>query len=258
MKDYYRILGVARTATADEIKQAYRRMASQHHPDRGGDTGRFQELQEAYSVLGDPQQRQTYDNPGVRININSGMPNFNFDDIFEMFGARFGHATQQQVRTWRVQLWIGLEDVLRGGPRIISLGNGVNATAEISIPVGIADGDSVRYHGIGPNGSDLVAIFRVRPDERWHRDGNNLMTSVIVDVWDLILGTTAAVILPDQRQVEVQVPARTQPSTVLRVRGLGIPVRNSQPGDLLCRVEARLPQDIPPDLVEAIRQHHRR
>jgi len=256
MKDYYSILGVPRTATADEIKQSYRKLAGQHHPDRGGDTARFQELQEAYSVLGDADRRQQYDNPGMRININSGMPNFNFDEIFEMFGARFSRGPDMRARTMRVQLWITLQDVMQGGPRVVNLGG--NNNVEISVPAGIQDGDSVRYSGLGPNNSDLVVIFRVRPDAHWARDGNNLVTDIEVDFWDLILGTDTTVTLPDQRRVQVQVPPDTQPGVVLRVRGLGIPARNSPPGDLMCRVQARLPSDITPELREHLRQHRSR
>ena len=78
MKDYYRTLGVERSASAEDIKRAYRRAASRHHPDKGGDTQQFQEIEEAYRVLGDPAQRQQYDNPGIKININGGfMREFN-------------------------------------------------------------------------------------------------------------------------------------------------------------------------------------
>ena len=72
MKDYYSTLGVPRTANQDDIKRAFRKLASQHHPDKGGDTQRFQEIQEAYAVLSEPAKRQDYD---IRL--------YNFDDDFD-------------------------------------------------------------------------------------------------------------------------------------------------------------------------------
>jgi DnaJ-class molecular chaperone len=142
VKNYYQILGVSSTASTDEIKRAYRRLASQHHPDKGGDTARFQEIEEAYRVLSDADQRSEYDNPGVRININSGQP-FDFDNIFNMFGARF---QQRQAASARVMLWISLRDVAQGGKRVISVASSQGqSNVEIVIPPGVQDGDSVRY-----------------------------------------------------------------------------------------------------------------
>ena len=93
MTDHYAKLGVARNATQDEIKRAFRRLASQHHPDKGGDTKKFQEIQAAYDVLGDTAKRSQYDSPQPQFSGLGGGPNFNanfdFNTIFDMFGARF-------------------------------------------------------------------------------------------------------------------------------------------------------------------------
>jgi preprotein translocase subunit Sec63 len=67
MTDHYATLGVAKTATQDEIKRAFRKLASQHHPDKGGDTQKFQEIQAAYDTLGDAAKRQAYDNPATTV-----------------------------------------------------------------------------------------------------------------------------------------------------------------------------------------------
>ena len=180
MSDHYATLGVARNASQDEIKRAFRKLASQHHPDKGGDTGRFQQIQAAYDVLGDVAKRQQYDSPNPfgphqGFNFKCGGPGgFNFNDMFEMFGQRRGPNQEFQRRSHvRMSLWIRLTDVATGGRRPVALGN---HTVEIDIPPGINDGHNVQYGGIGPNGQDLVVQFRVQPDPRWARDALNLIT----------------------------------------------------------------------------------
>jgi curved DNA-binding protein len=255
VKDHYQTLGVNRTASDDEIKRAYRRLASQHHPDKGGDKERFQEIQEAYSVLSDPAQRQQYDNPGVRVNFGH-QGGFNFDDIFQMFGARMAPEQEFVRRVMRVQLWITLQDVATGGPRTISLAqNGNQGMVEINVPAGIEDGESVRYPGLAPGSQDLVVLYRVHPAPGWERQGTTVFTDIMVDFWDLILGTTVNVTTLTGTVVSVTVPPRTQPSTVLRVRGHGLPPKfHDRKGDMMVRIQARLPTDLPEDLLEHIQR----
>jgi len=257
MIDYYAALGVSRTATAAEIKQAFRKLASQHHPDKGGNTAKFQAIQAAYAVLGDEQKRAEYDNPRAQMppsGFGGGGPNFNFDDIFSMFGARFGPDgfQQHQNRTNRIQLWISLEDVARGGPRMINI---ANHTVEIVIPQGIDDGDNVRYGGIGPGGTDIIALFRISPDPRWQRHGADVITESLVSVWDLILGTELTMTTVGGSTIQVTVAPNTQPGTLLRVRGYGLPRKqSSQRGDMLVKIQTRLPDTISDAIKQLIRQ----
>ena len=172
MKDYYSILGVGRTAASDEIKRAYRKLASQHHPDKGGDTARFQEIEEAYRVLSDPQQRAQFDNPrsnfgGFRFHEQP----FDFNTIFNMFGTQFQHPQRQQRPAQaRMSLWIQLSDVASGGKRTVSVGSSAGSQiVELDIPVGIDDGATVAYPGLAPGGIDLVVTFRIHPNPRWQR-----------------------------------------------------------------------------------------
>ena len=148
MKDYYNILGVDRSATSDDIKRAYRKLASQHHPDKGGDTARFQEIQEAYATLSDDSKRQQYNNPAAQFNFGGTGSQFNFDEIFNIFGADLrGHRKSAP----RMSLWISLADVMTGGPRSLSLQtNNSSTNVEINIPKCINDGDTVRYPGLAP------------------------------------------------------------------------------------------------------------
>lgn len=257
MNNYYQTLGVTRDATADDIKRAYRKLASQHHPDKGGDKTRFQEIQKAYEILGDPQKRAQYDNPmsqGRGFGFHGNQ--FDFESIFDIFGARFQHPGQQrQKQRAMMSLWITLRDAVVGGRRTVSIGTHQGTQAvEIDIPPGINEGDSVQYPGIGPGGIDLIITFRVHPDPKWARQGLTLHTEHSVSVWDLILGCETPIRDIEGNNLSLTVPAGTQPGTVLRLRGRGVVPKNGQPGDLLVLIQARLPENIPEELLAQIRQ----
>ena len=259
MKDYYSILGVPKGSSPEEIKRAYRRLASQHHPDKGGDKTQFQEIQEAYQVLGDAESRRSYDNPHVGRPHFASMNGFNLDDLFGMFGHGMG---ARAAATARLTLWLTLEDVARGGARIISLQvNHRVQNVEITIPPGVNDGDSVRYPGLAPDANDLVITFRVHPNDRWQRNGRDLVTSISVSAWDLVLGCEQPVKDILGNDLLLAIPAMTQPGTLLRMKGRGL-ASNQMPGrqqtgshgDLLIRVQAFLPNNIDRDLLDHIRR----
>jgi DnaJ-class molecular chaperone len=258
MTDYYAALGVPRTATADEIKRAFRRLASQHHPDKGGDTQKFQAIQQAYATLGDEQKRAEYDNPRPQFGGFQGFHGtpggVNINDIFgQMFGQQHQHPRRTHVR---MTLWISLLDVATGGRRTVSLGTQAGVSAvEIDIPLGINDGDNVQYEGIGPGGSDLVVQFRISPDRKWQRDGLNLTQEIKIDIWNLILGGELTIDTLNGKTLSTQVPARTQPGTVLRLKSQGLRDRAGQTGDIFIRVQTFLPENIAPEILDAIQKH---
>ena len=257
MQNHYQTLGVNKDANADEIKRAYRRLASQHHPDKGGDVAKFQEIEQAYRTLSDPQARAQYDNPGFQGQRfgHPGNQGFDFQSIFDVFGARFHHPHQQRTQQARMSLWITLVDVAQAGKKTISVGTQQGTmTVEIEIPRGIDDGDTVQYPGIGPGGMDLVITFRIHPSPQWSRQGLHLTTDYAMSVWDLILGTEIQVRDILGHTLSLTVPPRTQPGTTFRLRSRGIVPRSGSPGDLFVRVQATLPNDIPESVLDAIRQ----
>ena len=260
MTDHYATLGVAKTASQDEIKKAFRRLASQHHPDKGGDTAKFQEIQAAYDTLGDEQKRAAYDTPAPQSGgCGQGAQFGNMHDIFsQMFGGGFGGFPGQHPRRnhVRMSLWITLLDVARGGKRPVALGtqSGTN-TIEIEIPLGIDDGDNVQYQGIAPGGQDLVIQFRVQPDPRWRRDGLNLSTEQKVNIWDMLLGADIELYNTEGNGLIIKIPPRTQPGTTLRLRQQGLRDRNGQRGDLMVKIHPEFPAQIAPEIISAISQH---
>jgi curved DNA-binding protein len=258
--NYYDVLGVPKSATAGEIKQAYRKLASKFHPDKGGDTEKFQQIEEDYRILGNPEKRSDYDNPNPFFGQNpsggwqQAGAHFDFNDIFQMFGARFnqprGHA--------RMSLWISLQDVAQPGKRLVSVGTAAGTQAiEIEIPVGISDGDNVQYSGLAPGGQDLVVTFRIRPDPVWQRqesDPTNLITNQPVSVWNLIAGGEVSITDIRGNQLQLTVPPQTQPGALLRARGRGLPDRSGRIGDMLVRMVAQIPKQISPELMAAIQK----
>jgi len=254
MKNPYQTLGVERNATPDEIKRAYRRLAGQHHPDKGGDTSRFQEIQSAYDILGDPQRRAEFDNPqmgGMHFGAGFGGQPFNFDTIFDIFGARFQHP-QQRVQA-RMTLWVTLSDVAQGGHKTVSVGTHQGThTVEIEIPLGIDDGDTIQYHGLAPGGGDLIVQFRLHPHPGWQRQGLNVLTDQTISIWDLVLGTEITIRDLLGSQLNLTIPPRTQPGTVLRLRGRGLKKKNGPNGDLMVRVTAMIPEHIDHDIISLL------
>jgi curved DNA-binding protein len=260
MQDHYKTLGVDRNASPDAIKKAYRQKASLYHPDKeGGSKVKFQEVEEAYRTLSDPGKRQQYDNPSPFGPGGHGFGRqetpFDIDAIFSMFGARF-HGGPQMQRRAQMQLWITIEDVARGGPRTISVGSHHGTQAvEIEIPVGINDGDSVQYPGIGPGGMDLIITFRIHPNPKWQRQGQNLITDQLVSIWDLILGCELTIKDILGNNLSLTVTPNTQPGSILRLRGRGINDRSTGSGDLLIRVQAKIPNVIDPELLALIEKN---
>ena len=145
--DYYNTLGVAKNATPDDIKKAYRKLASQHHPDKGGATATFQKIEEAYRILSDPQKRHQYDNPTHGFGgFNNGADIFtdgmNMNDIFShIFGARhanpFGPRNQQVFKT---QISVTLEDIYLGTSHVLKVQTPVGQKViNIDIPKGLKE-----------------------------------------------------------------------------------------------------------------------
>jgi curved DNA-binding protein len=259
MQNPYQTLGVSKDATAEDIKRAYRKLASKHHPDRGGDTKAFQDIQTAYDTLSDPNKRGAYDNPspfgnGGFNNFRSEAP-FDFEHIFNIFGTRFQHP-QQRVHEARMNLWITLQDVAQGGTKTVSVGSPHgNVTVEIEIPLGIEDGTTVRYPKTGPMGMDLLVVFRIHPNPKWSRNGPNLTAEQKVNVWDLILGAEIQVRDILGNTLSLAMPPRTQPGTTFRLRERGLRQKSGTAGDMFVQVQAHIPDHIPESLIDAIAQN---
>ena len=247
MQNPYQTLGVDRNATPEEIKRAYRKLASQHHPDKGGDKNRFQEIQGAYDALTNP-------NPSAHnTGHNFQQAGFDFNHIFDVFGTRFQQGHPRMHQQARMSLWITLRDVAQGGRRTISVGTAQGTqTVDIEIPLGLNDGDAVQYPGIGPAGMDLIVTFRIHPDAEWTRQDLNLIIERTVPIWTLMLGGELQVRDLMNTTLDVTIAADTQPGTLIRLKSRGLRSRAGPVGDILIRVQASIPKQVDAHVLDQI------
>jgi len=242
MSDHYQTLGVDRNASQDDIKKAYRRMAAQHHPDRGGDTAKFQDVQAAYETLSDPGKRQQYDNPqpqgfpggGFHFSTSGFPPGF--EDIFAHFGSSpfsnmFHQHRPQRNHTLNLQTTITLEEAFAGKDLVANVGlpSGREQTIEVKIPAGVQDGTVLRLSGMGddtiqgiPRG-DIHLTVSVAPHPKFQRQGDDLVTQLDVDCIDAMLGKKYMVSTIDGKTLELTVNPGTQHGQILSAAGYGMP-----------------------------------
>lgn len=259
--DYYKILGIKRGSTTEEIKQAYRSLAMKHHPDRGGDEKRFKEISNAYENLIDPRKKQTVDSS---MHSNHGPTEFHFhaEDIQDIFD-RFGFGNQQSGRNKHinVKLEIELEDVLLGkdvGVEI-TLQNRSKKTINISIPAGIEHGQQIRYQGIGDHSNtnfppgDLLVTVLVRQHPVFRRKHETLICEKQITAWEAITGGKLTIISLKGKTLDITIPRGTQPETVLSCKGEGLPnIRSRVFGNLLVIVKVLIPKNLSAEQLELV------
>ena len=264
--DYYDLLGVKRSASADELKTAYKKQAMKNHPDKGGDPEKFKQINEAYQALSDPQQKQMYDQFGTtdpqQAQMNSSGFHFtsgagaDFEDVLRHFGfgAHFGRGFANQQRRnkdIKLRLLINLVDIFTGKTDTVTykLPNGKTEIIDITIPPGIEDGDVVKFSGYGDNSfpqfprGDLLIQIQIKPDPNFRREGSNIFTSIKVDIFDLIIGCQKEIATPDKKKVSLTIPPTTLPNTVFNISGYGCPSRSTnRNGNLLVEVKPIMPK----------------
>jgi len=279
MKNYYDILGVNEKATSAEITKAFKDLAKQHHPDRGGDKDRFQEINEAHDTLKNSQKRHDYDTMRKFGSRSTGggadHPFFNediFGDFFSGFGNgdtggfRFnftGRDGDERIfrnvrnqprgnRNVQVRMAISIKEAMTSRMKTISykLPSGREEFANVKIPAGVQHGVTFKFSGMGddsiknmPRG-DLMVVMSVLDSDGFTRKGNDLYTDKTIDCFQAVRGHEFNMKTLEDKVVKVKVPAGTQPGTLLTLKGLGMPVHKTLNirGNLYVKVHILIPQ----------------
>jgi DnaJ-class molecular chaperone len=273
MKNPYEVLGVASSASQDEIKAAYRKLAKELHPDMNpGDTiveQRFKEVTAAYDMLSDEGKRAQFDRGEINpdgsprmdgmfrggFNPAGGSGGADFEDLVaDLFGRRRRpRQTKGQSITYSVR--VPFLEAVRGGVQRVRLHD--DTTVNVNIPAGTSDGDSLRLKGRGmpgagggPNGDAFVEI-QVDPHAYFARDGLDIRVDVPISLMEAVLG--AKVNVPTiHGTVAVTVPAGSSSGQVLRLKGRGI-AKSGKKGDEFARLMIQLPEKMDPKLKEFVR-----
>ncbi len=267
-KDYYAILGVPRTASEDEIKRAYRKLARKYHPDVNKDPGaeeKFKEIGEAYAVLSDPEKRKVYDRYGATQAPPpppaggwhvEGNPQ-DFSDFFQtLFGGGlgdlFGGGTRRTARgprrgrDYEAEIAIPLDVAYRGGEQTLQIGD---ERISVSIPKGVRPGQRIRLPGKGGPGKppgDLYLTVRLVPGPTFRLEGDDVYTTIDVPAPLALVGGKVRVPTLDGF-VELTIPPRTQAGRKLRLRGKGWPKRGGGRGDQYAEVRVVVPEHPTPE-----------
>ena len=276
--DYYQILGISKSATDKDIKNAYRKLARKFHPDVNPNDKdaqkKFQEINEANEVLSDPEKRKKYDQfgkdwkhadqfqssgqgrpgPGRGAEEQNYSGTFSDQDFSDFFSSMFGKSGKQGRQTnfkgqdFNAELRLNLKDVYTTQKQTLTV-NGKNI--RLTIPAGIENGQTIRIKGHGGPGinggpgGDLFLTFSIANDPEFKRVGNDLYKNVEIDLYTAVLGAEITV---DTMSGKVKLPVKpeTQNGTKVKLKGKGFPVykNESQFGDLYISYTVKIPTNL--------------
>lgn len=269
-KDYYETLGVGKTATADEIKKAYRKLAMENHPDRNKTKegeAKFKEVTKAFEVLSNAEKRQQYDQfghqafeqgagqgpfggaggpfggfgqqggqygPFTYTYSNGGAGDFGgFSDPFEIFEQFFGGGFGRQRRP-AYSITVSFDEAVHGTEKSVTIDG---KSQKIKIPAGVDSGNRIRF-------DNYDVVIDVKPSEKFQRQGYDIVSEKELSFAQAALGGEFEIETVNG-QVTIRIPAGTQPNTLVRLSGKGVKhVRGSGQGDHYVRVKVAIPKKL--------------
>jgi len=266
-KEFYEILGIPRSSSEKEIKQAYRRLARQYHPDVNKNDKsaeeKFKQINEAYEVLSDQNKRKLYDsyghnwkqaegmngdgfNPFAHNNMGFNFGGFQNINLGNMFDGFFGNRSQNYQSSYNqtkpkpseVSVDVSLLEAFTGCQRIVKTPSNTKSV-EVKIPPGVDNGSKIH---INLSGTDIYLNIKVTPHHQYLRKGNNIYIDLAVPYYDAIIGTEKEVTTLSKK-VMLKIPPESQNDQIFKLQGLGMPILGEQEknGDFFVQLKSILP-----------------
>ena len=282
--DYYKILGISKTATGKNIKTAYRKLARKFHPDLNPDNKeserKFKEINEANEVLSDPESRKKYDTYGKewkqgeahekarkQQQQQSGQQDFSNEEYSDFFGSMFGGGRSSYSKSrspkfkgqdYHTELQLNLKDVYTTQQQVLTI-NGKKI--RLKIPAGVENGQVIKIKekgaaGIngGPNG-DLYIKFNINNHSRFKREGNNLYLNIDLELYTSILGGEIT-IATFNGKVKLQIKPETKNETKVKLKEKGFPLYKKEDkfGDLYITYHIKMPTNLNEKEIELFKE----
>lgn len=268
--NFYDILEVSKSATPADIKRQFKKLVMKYHPDRpSGDIEMFKSIQKAYETLIDDDKRRIYNAHLVQknesyYNIPDDDDNDDGDEDDEFkFRRNSSYRRMSRNKDITITVEVDLFDVLLGKHVTCKLtfADGRSVEVALNIPKGVEDGDVIRFSEIGDDtlygsvrGDVLVAIVE-KEDDLFERDDENVYTTHWISAFTAMYDSSAAITSFDRSTVNFDIPAGTQPGTIITLRNRGLPVKNSSGlGDLKINVCVYIPTELEKNDVKLVKQ----
>lgn len=275
-KDLYKILGVDKKASKEEIKTAFRKLAHKYHPDKkGGDEAKFKEVNEAYSILSNDQKRAQYDQFGANFDQPgggfSGFSGFDFSqftqgqnvefDLNDILGGIFGgRARMRKGADIRVDIELTFEEAILGTKKEIPIqyrNSGRKENLNIEIPGGIDNGEMIRLRGRGESiedgqPGDLYLRVYVKAHKTFQKEGVHLIMTEEIKITEALTGVEKKIKTVEDKELKLKIPAGINNGEILRIRGEGVKTANGLRGDILVRVKIKMPNKLSKKAKDAI------
>jgi curved DNA-binding protein len=255
-QDYYQILNIPKTASPKDIQKAYRRLAKIYHPDINKNKDaeeKFKKITEAYEVLRNEEARKRYDLLGARYqkgepfspqgewhNVHVDLGDLGFSGFSTFFEHFFRNPKIHPQNTREAIIQLSLEEAMSGCAKELIIEGAEEERIQVNIPAGATQGARIHLPR-STKGGGITLVINIKPHPIFQARKRDLYMPLSLSPWEAALGADIKIMLLDKKSITLHVPPGIQNGNKLRVKGKGLPAKNTLPGDLFIEIHIKIP-----------------